>query len=159
MIEKLYWIESEAQTAYIVNEKALEHKINELVDAVNEIMTWRFETDDENPENRKCAENAHGPIDDEVREEIRRVSRCVNTTPAERYKNTIDSGFQDQFAEQRKWIGHLVEHNTPDNDSGNGYGILTAIYPGKVYPFEINGGEYYAHSVRLPRADILYGIG
>lgn len=24
-------------------------KINELVDAVNEIMTWRFETDDESP--------------------------------------------------------------------------------------------------------------
>ena len=35
MIEKLYWIESEAQTVYIVNEKALQHKINELVDAVN----------------------------------------------------------------------------------------------------------------------------
>lgn len=134
-------------------------KIDELVDAVNEIMTWRFETDDETLENRECAENAHDPIDDEVREEIRRVSRCLNTTPAERYKIAIDSGFQDQFAEQRKWIGHLVEHNTPDNDSGNGYGILTAIYPGKVYPFEINGGEYYAHSVRLPRADILYGIG
>lgn len=38
MIEKLHWIESEAQTAYIVNEKALEHKINELVDAVNELQ-------------------------------------------------------------------------------------------------------------------------
>lgn len=27
-------------------------KLNELIDAVNEIMTWRFETDDETPE--KC---------------------------------------------------------------------------------------------------------
>lgn len=159
MIEKISPYDDGKHIVGQFNNYEMGEKINELVDAVNEIMTWRFETDDETPENRKCAENAHDPIDDEVREEIRRVSRCVNSTPAERYKNAIDSGFQDQFAEQRKWIGHLVEHNTPDNDSGNGYGILTAIYPGKVYPFEINGGEYYAHSVRLPRADILYGIG
>ena len=37
----------------------MQHKINELVDAVNEIMTWRFETDDEHAENCKCAKNAH----------------------------------------------------------------------------------------------------
>ena len=170
MIEKISLYNDGKHIVGQFNNYEMGEKINELVDAVNVLQAQVAILKEhahptattepaETPENRKCAENAHDPIDDEVREEIRRVSRYVNSTPAERYKNTIDSGFQDQFAEQRKWIGHLVEHNTPDNDSGYGYGILTAIYPGKVYPFEINGGEYYAHSVRLPRADILYGIG
>lgn len=35
MIEKLHWIE---RTARIINEKELRHKINELVDVVNELQ-------------------------------------------------------------------------------------------------------------------------
>lgn len=108
-------------------------KINELCETVNDITDWIKRTDE------TIVKYGIKPIPEKI---------------AQGFKN-----LQDPYAEQRKWIGHLVEHNTPDNDSGNGYGILTAIYPGKVYPFEINGGEYYAHSVRLPRADILYGIG
>lgn len=158
MIERISTYDDGKHILGQFNNYDMGEKINELVDAVNSLrddcnLLMGYiapENKCEPTENKKCAENAHGPIDDKVREEIRRVSRCVNSTPA---------GFQDQFAEQRKWIGCLVEHNTPDNDSGNGYGILTAIYPGKAYPFEINGGEYYAYDVRLPRADILYGIG
>ena len=62
----------------------------------------------------------------------------------------------DPFYEQRKWIGCLVEHNVSTNKSGNGYGILTAIIPGDAAPFEINNGEYYAYSVRLPQKEIIY---
>lgn len=63
----------------------------------------------------------------------------------------------DPYAEQRKWIGCLVEFNTNDNDSGNSYGILTGISAdGRQYPFTINNGEYYAWSVRLPDESLIY---
>lgn len=65
----------------------------------------------------------------------------------------------DPFYEQRKWIGCLVEHNVSTNKSGNSYGILTAIRPEEPYPFEINDGEYYAYSVRLPQKEIIYNGG
>ena len=50
MIKKLEVYE-ETPSGYKHPENIIQEKINELVDAVNEIMTWRFETDEEPAEN------------------------------------------------------------------------------------------------------------
>lgn len=95
----------------------LKYKVNELVDAVNEIMTWRFETDEEPAEN-----------------------------------------LQDPYAEQRKWIGCLVEYGNADD--GFRYGILTNIEPRySAYPFEIDNGRDATADCWLPSKTIFYKAG
>lgn len=66
----------------------------------------------------------------------------------------------DKYAEERKWIGCLVEFNSDCNVSGNSYGILTGINTDcSNYHFEINNGECYAWSVRLPDETLIYKGG
>ena len=89
--------------------------LNSIIDAVNEIMTWRFETDDESP-----AENVQPDT----------VTRPENV--------------QDKFAEQRKWIGKLCKFWDIDNDNLY-YGPLTKIHDTSPYCYECNHRICYAN--------------
>lgn len=132
MIEKLYWIESEAQTAYIVNEKALEHKINELVDAVNTIQkereAERFEIQEWIAilEAVRKSVNVHEKQIDELQMKLE-PEKCE---PAENGNCAkIAQGFknlQDPYAEQCKWIGRLCKFWNEDKTDCE-YGILEVI--------------------------------
>ena len=90
-------------------------KINELVDAVNELKTKA-----------------------EITEE------CLHPTAK-----------VDHYAEQRKWIGHLVEYGNADD--GFKYGILTNIEPiYNSYPFEIDNGRDATADCWLPDESVFY---
>lgn len=105
-------------------------KLNEVVDAVNEIMTWRFETDEESP-----AEN---------------VQPDAETRP---------ENVQDKFAEQRKWIGKLCRFRDNPACEWK-YGILEKIYEDADFPFwDTDCYEYAECELVKPDADIIYKGG
>ena len=59
------------------------------------------------------------------------------------------------YAEQRKWIGHLVEYGNADD--GFKYGILTNIEPiYDSYPFEIDNGRDATADCWLPDESVFY---
>lgn len=82
-------------------------------------------------------------------------------------KKLIDSRFvvetkheipADPYAEQRKWIGCLVEYGNADD--GFRYGILTNIEPRySAYPFEIDNGRDATAVCWLPSKTIFYKDG
>lgn len=91
-------------------------KINELVDAVNELQH-------DNSEKANC-----------------------------------QGSVQDRFAEQRRWIGCLVEYGNADD--GFRYGILTNIEPRySAYPFEIDNGRDATADCWLPSKTIFFKGG
>lgn len=114
-------------TTIMPDSAKLMRKINELVDAVNEIMTWRFDCDDETR-----AENVQQDAE----------SRPVNV--------------QDEFAEQRKWIGKLCRFR--DNPACEWkYGILYRIYENTDFPFwDTDCYEYAECEPVKPDEDIIY---
>lgn len=62
---------------------------------------------------------------------------------------------QDPYAEQRKWIGCLVEYGNADD--GFRYGILTNIEPRySAYPFEIDNGRDATADCWLPDESVFY---
>ena len=64
----------------------------------------------------------------------------------------------DPYAEQRKWIGCLVEYENADD--GFRYGILTNIEPRySAYPFEIDNGRDATADCWLPSKTIFYKGG
>ena len=64
----------------------------------------------------------------------------------------------DPYAEQRKWIGCLVEYGNADD--GFSYGILTNIEPRySAYPFEIDNGRDATSDCWLPSKTIFYKGG
>ena len=69
----------------------------------------------------------------------------------------------DPYAEQRKWIGSLVEYGNAED--GFRYGILTNIDPTfkalvnsewKEYPFEIDNGRKMVADCWLPSETVFY---
>ena len=109
MIEKLKVVVKPEDWKLPVNElemrclKNLLLKVDELVDAVNEITTWRFETDDETPENRECAKNAQDPYN-EQRQWIGKLCRfwdndefITSNDWAFGILTSIDKGMQYQY--------------------------------------------------------------
>jgi hypothetical protein len=64
----------------------------------------------------------------------------------------------DPYAEQRRWIGCLVEYGNADD--GFRYGILTNIEPRySAYPFEIDNGRDATADCWLPSKTIFYKGG
>lgn len=107
-------------------------KINELVDAVNDIIDWIKRTDE------TIVKYGIKPIQEKI---------------AQGFKN-----LQDPYAEQRKWIGCLVEYGNADD--GFRYGILTNIEPRySAYPFEIDNGRDATADCWLPSKTIFYKGG
>lgn len=103
-------------------------KINELVDYVNDITDWVKRTDE------TIVKYGIKPIENTIISKIEKV---------------------DPYAEQRKWIGHLVEYGNADD--GFKYGILTNIEPiYEAFPFEIDNGRDATADCWLPDESIIY---
>ena len=116
------------------------NKINEIVETINELQAK----------------------DDEIKEWIGIVSYLREKVdniemPTKAQEPT------DPYAEQRKWIGSLVEYGNAED--GFRYGVLTNIDPTfkalvnsewKEYPFEIDNGRKMAADCWLPSETILY---
>lgn len=105
-------------------------KINELVDAVNELQKQIDKV--------SCAILDLATPDGE-----NKALKSIQVAPA------------DPYAEQRKWIGCLVEYGNADD--GFGYGILTNIEPiFSAFPFEIDNGRNAVADCWLPSKTIFY---
>lgn len=103
-------------------------KVNQLVDAVNYHQKWLSE-----------------------------IQCHIDTQPAENSTNSKMENV-DPYAEQRKWIGCLVEYGNADD--GFRYGILTNIEPRySAYPFEIDNGRDATADCWLPSKTIFYKGG
>ena len=97
------------------------------------------------------------------REKINELVDTVNSIVSVQEK-LIDSRFvvetkheepADPYAEQRKWIGHLVEYGNAND--GFKYGILTNIEPiYNAYPFEIDNGRDATADCWLPDESVFY---
>ena len=131
MIKKISFLDSSVNCVdyqgytHNVAEGGIINKINELVDAVNGIL---------------AAQEQYATI---YNEDIVPMLTPQNETPA------------DPYAEQRKWIGCLVEYGNADD--GFRYGILTNIEPRySAYPFEIDNGRDATADCWLPSKTIFY---
>lgn len=119
MIEKLKWIESDTQLAYIANEKALEHKINELVDAVNELQNIQVQVNGHEFEIASIYDRLNG-----FRAVMRKNGWNVDWTYPEHIADV--SKMIDPYAEQRKWIGKACWF-WDEKEEEKVFGILTTI--------------------------------
>lgn len=78
---------------------------------------------------------------------------CIWVGEQKLKKDTIEPA--DPYAEQRKWIGHLVEYGNVDD--GLKYGILTNIEPiYSAFPFEIDNGRDATADCWLPDESVFY---
>ena len=113
----------------------LQKKINELVDAVNELQE---------------SQNTYWTDIAEIKKELQTRAENVQPDVESRPVNVLD-----KFAEQRRWIGCLVEYGNADD--GFRYGILTNIEPiYSAYPFEIDNGREATADCWLPSKTIFY---
>lgn len=101
-------------------------KINELVDAVNELQKQIVEA------NKKIADRMIG---------------CTTLDIPESYKT-------DPYAEQRKWIGKLCKF-WDDQDEGYLYEILMGITDTGGYPYITKEGYTYGHCEPVSE-DLIY---
>lgn len=155
MIEKLSFIKSTIncldRKGFVRNvaEGGIVNKVNEVVDAINELQEMYKSCDNQigilakhiaklqhdNLEKANCQENVQD-----------RMIGCTTLDIPESYKN-------DPYAEQREWIGCLVEYGNADD--GFRYGILTNIEPRySAYPFEIDNGRDATADCWLPSKTI-----
>lgn len=107
---------------------------------------------EEQPENAaKEVQNLIDALVDAVNELQLTVSKMENLE----HLKKIGQGFknlQDPYAEQRKWIGSLVEYKLGDLFL---YGILTDIKDGYTPPFVIDGTSY-TDDCWLPDESVIY---
>lgn len=150
MIEELHWIESEAQTARIINEKELEHKINELVGVVNGILAAQEQyatiyNEDIVPMLTPVNEEPHiSKMETTESEHFADTSKMIK--PAENGKCAKNA--QDPYAEQRKWIGKLCRFWDDDafvTSNDWAFGMLTSIDKGMQFQYCCNENCNFKH--------------
>lgn len=108
-----------------MDNESLFDKINELVDVVNELQLSIKPILEERESGIKVYEEA---------------------------QDMYDKAQADPYAEQRKWIGSLVEYKLGDLFL---YGILTDIKDGYTLPFVIDGASY-TDNCWLPDESVIY---
>lgn len=122
------------------------NKINELVDAVNAIQKER--------EAERFEIKEWIGIVSDLRSRVPVVESRVSILE-EHAHPTATTEPAAPYAEQRKWIGCLVEYGNADD--GFRYGILTNIEPRySAYPFEIDNGRDATADCWLPSKTIFY---
>lgn len=139
MIEKLPNFDSTEASIYHVEK--LYAKVNQLVDAVNSIVSVQEKLID----SRFVVETKHEePDGDDAIQEV------IHTDP---------------YAEQRRWIGKLCRFWNKTEYTDDLYGLLTDIVPTNKYkpednyfvPFKDEFGSFYEHCEPVkPDDDIIY---
>ena len=117
----------------LVAHKAIE-KINELVDAVNELQ-----------EMRKSCDSQIGILAEQIAKLQHDTSEKANC------QENVQA---DPFAEQRRWLGKLCKFWDIDNDYLY-YGPLTKIHDAGPYCYECNHRICYLHC-ELVSEDLIY---
>lgn len=132
MIEKLNWDEQPEDAA-----KQVQNLIDQLVDAVNRHEDIIRQIGEWGSSKGECL-------------------WCENLTEVNLDSKNRRENAQDQFAEQRKWIGKLCKFSNGDGFGEVGY--LTEIDPGAPEAkFRCNCYDYYKHCEPVkPDDDIIY---
>lgn len=121
MIEKLDKFDSTEASIY--HAEKLYAKVNQLVDAVNELQE---------------SQNTYWTDIAELKKELQ--TRAENVQPDAKIRS---ENVQDKFAEQRKWIGQLCKFWDDNSKIIKHFGILTRIDETAIVRYEAENGFWY----------------